>query len=222
MAKTRDTLSGHGLYALARLTNRTCRFQIGGMNHFEAALATGRPIIFVAWHGMTMMLVSIFSDLLDVSQIVLIVPDDWRGDALSLFSRKLGANPFPMNLTGERSMSAARRLAALVRQVKQGSHCYITPDGPDGPAYKIKPGVAYIARRANALILPMGAYARRRYRLNRWDRYVVPYPFGRISAEIAPPISVEKSEDDLNAVTERLTDALHRATAQAAANYYER
>jgi lysophospholipid acyltransferase (LPLAT)-like uncharacterized protein len=194
---------------------------MSGLHHFEEAQASGKPIVMVAWHGMTMMLVGVFSDLVDLGNVVLIVPDDWRGDALSVFSRRLGARPYPMNLTGERTMSAARQLVHLVREVKQGAYCYITPDGPDGPAYHIKPGVVFIAQRANALILPMGAYARHGYRLNRWDRYVVPYPFSRISTQIAPPISLAAGEGEPSEVIDRLTAALHRATAQAAANYYE-
>jgi lysophospholipid acyltransferase (LPLAT)-like uncharacterized protein len=170
---------------------------------------------------MTMMLVGYFAGHFDLSRLVLILPDDWRGAALNVFARKLGTTPFPMNLKGDASMATARQLARLVRQVRQGQHCYITPDGPDGPAYVIKPGVAYIAQKAGALILPVGAYTRYGYRLPRWDRYVVPYPFSRIAIVVGAPLLV--STDDVpTAVTAHLTDQLHRVTMQAAANYYER
>ena len=202
------------------MTRRSGRFQVSGMEHLEAAKATGKPIILTAWHGMTMMLVGFFANFYDVSSIVLLMPDDWRGEALAIFASKLGAEPFPMNLKDEANMATARKLVSLVRKVKAGHDCYITPDGPDGPAYVIKPGVAFIAQKAGALILPMGAYARHGYRLGRWDRYVIPYPYSRISVAIGAPMGVEKGEA-LTAVTETLTDKLHRITAQAAANYYE-
>jgi len=124
-------------------------------------------------------------------------------------------------LTGSESMATARKLAELVRRVRQGHDCYITPDGPDGPAYVIKPGAVYIAKKARAAILPVGAYARHGYRLNRWDQYVVPYPFSRISIAIGAPMPVDKEQVDPGPVIEKLTDALHRVTAQSAANYYE-
>jgi lysophospholipid acyltransferase (LPLAT)-like uncharacterized protein len=165
--------------------------------------------------------VGFFSDHFDLSSIVLIVPDDWRGAALSIFANKLRATPFPMNLKGEAGMATARRLVKLVRRIEKGENCYITPDGPDGPAYAIKPGVIFIARKANAIMLPFGAYARHGYRLNRWDQYVVPYPFSRISINVGPPITGLDEGDELELISERLTDALHRVTAQAAANYYE-
>ncbi|MFQ5420603.1 MAG: lysophospholipid acyltransferase family protein, partial [Anaerolineae bacterium] len=138
-----------------------------------------------------------------------------------IFASKLGTEPFPMNLKGDDSMGMARQFVKLVRKVKRGHDCYITPDGPDGPAYVIKPGVAYIAQKAKAAILPVGAYARHGYRLNRWDRYVIPYPFSRISIEVGKPIEVP-GDADLTAVTDHLTDILHRVHAQAAANYYEK
>jgi lysophospholipid acyltransferase (LPLAT)-like uncharacterized protein len=109
----------------------------------------------------------------------------------------------------------------MVRMLRQGFDAYITPDGPDGPAYLVKPGVAYLAKKTGATILPVGAYTRSGHRLNRWDRYIVPRPYSRISVSVGRPIQIG-SEEDLPTVCEHLTDVLHRVTAQAAANYYER
>jgi hypothetical protein len=85
----------------------------------------------------------------------------------------------------------------------------------------MKPGLAYIAQKAGAIILPVGAYARHGYRLNRWDRYTIPYPFSRISVEVSAPIEVEKGAD-LTAVNQSLSHTLNQVTLQAAANYYEK
>ena len=177
--------------------------------------------MFAAWHGMTMMLVGFFANHYDLSRLVLILPDDWRGEALVVFASKLGVTPFPMNLRGDASMATARQLAKLVRQVKAGRDAYITPDGPGGPAYIIKPGLTYIAQKARATILPVGAYARHGYRVPRWDRYVMPYPFSKISVQIDAPMQVNKDED-LTAVNTLLTQQLHHVAMQAAANYYEK
>ena len=84
------------------------------------------------------------------------------------------------------------------------------------------PCIAVPAKKANAVILPVGAYARHGYRLNRWDQYMVPYPFSRISVVFGAPMMVDEDVVDFTAVTHPLTDVLHRVTAQAAANYYER
>ena len=221
MSSWQDRLSGTALYGIGRLTSRRSRFQVEGLAHLQAAQARNRPIIFAAWHGMTMMLVGFFANQHDLSRLVLILPDDWRGGALTVFANKLGVTPFPMNLHEDASMATARQLAKLVRQVKAGRDAYITPDGPEGPSYVIKPGLAYIAKKADATILPVGAYARHGYRVPRWDRYVIPYPFSKISVHIGEPIQVGK-EADLTAVSHHLSQTLHQVTLQAAANYYEK
>jgi lysophospholipid acyltransferase (LPLAT)-like uncharacterized protein len=215
-----DRLNGNGLYQLSQLTRKTGRYRVAGLANLQTAVSTNRPIVFAAWHGMTMMLAGFFATQFNLSRLVLILPDDWRGQALTVFATKLGVQPFPMDLTEDGGMATARRLAKLVRLVKEGSYCYITPDGPEGPAYVIKPGTAYIAQKAKAHILPVGAYARHAYRLNRWDQYTIPHPFSRISIHIGQAIEVPK-EKELTAVADSLTDSLHRVTAQAAANYYE-
>lgn len=222
MSERSDKLAGSALYSMSRLLARYGRFHVNGAEHLQAVRQSGQSIIFTGWHGMTMTLVSLFLHLnIDFSTISLIVPDDWRGATLVTFAHKLGSLPFPMNVEGEASLATARKLSQLIKWIKQGRHCYITPDGPFGPAYAVKPGLTYIAQKAGALILPMGAYARRRYQLNRWDRYAIPYPFSRIAVEIGPPITVAKGED-LTAVNQNLTHTLNQVTLQAAANYYEK
>ncbi|MCA9933477.1 MAG: DUF374 domain-containing protein [Anaerolineales bacterium] len=220
MTQLRYRLNGTFLYRIAEMTRKRGRTQVSGLQNLEAAKASGKPLIFSAWHGMTMMLVGKISEFFNTDNIVLLMPDDWRGESLEVFANKMGAHPFPMNLEETASVGTARQLVSLVREVKNGKHCYITPDGPDGPAYMIKPGIAYIAQKARALILPFGAYARNGYRLNRWDTYTIPYPFSRISIHVGKPIEIPKKVE-LTAVTDNLTNILHHVTAQARANYYE-
>jgi lysophospholipid acyltransferase (LPLAT)-like uncharacterized protein len=102
-----------------------------------------------------------------------------------------------------------------------GYHLYIAPDGPEGPAYTAKPGFTYTAQKANAIILPVGAYCRNGYVIPRWDQYVLPYPFSRISVHFGEPCEIPKDVKDLSETEQGLTDQLHRATMQAAANFYE-
>lgn len=221
MTSWQNRLGGNLLHALAKTTQHTTRYHIAGQEHVEASQAAGQPILWSAWHGMTMMLTGYFLRYFDPAGLVLIMPSDWRGEALEHWVNKMGANPFPLNLKGEFSMSSARKLVELVKLVKGGKNCYMTPDGPDGPAYFIKPGVAYIAQKTKATLLPIGAYTRTGYRLPRWDTYVIPYPFSRIAIVIGESVAVPRTKD-YDEITEPLTDAMHRVTAQARANYYDK
>ena len=117
-------------------------------------------------------------------------------------------------------MGMARQVVKLTRNVMGGKYLYINPDGPDGPAHRIKPGITFIAKKANAIIVPIGAYARRAYSVPRWDRYTVPYPYSRITYHIGEPID-NLPEDDV-ASSRLVTETLNRVTLQAAADFYER
>lgn len=216
-----DRVTGTSLYLVTRIANRTCRFQWRGLGYAEEAFTSGRPVVATCWHGMTMLVVSLACSLFDISKVAVIMPDDWRGGTLSVFAEKLGARAFPLNLGGDTTLGMARNLSKFVRKVAGGMHCLIAPDGPDGPAYVPKAGVTYMARKAGAMILPVGAYARHAYRVPRWDRYYVPYPFTRISVQAGEPFTVSQDVRDLSDVNEHLRNVLHQVEAQAAANYYE-
>lgn len=215
-----DRVTGSALYLLTKVIQHTCRKHLVGMEHFHQAVDSGRPVILAGWHGRSYMVISCLLPYADASKFSVLMPDDWRGGTLAVLTAKLGAIPFPMNMSGDPSLGMGRELVKVVRCIVEGGSTFIAPDGPDGPAYVAKPGITYIARKANAIIVPFGGYCRHAIRLNRWDSYVIPYPFSRVSIHIGKPMSIERDQDDLKAMDERLTDMLHRVTAQAEANYY--
>jgi lysophospholipid acyltransferase (LPLAT)-like uncharacterized protein len=212
---------GWGLSTYAGLVWRTSHFQIRGQEHVRQVHASGRPLILVAWHGMTMMVVGYLAAEEDLSRYVVVVPDDPRGAALSVWARRLGATPFAVSMDAD-SMVAARRLLALIRRMKQGHSLYLNPDGPDGPSHEPKKGVVFIARKAGALIVPAGAFTASGFHIPRWDRYTVPSPFSRIAVvlgkplEVTPQANAESAQavlrERLNEV-ERAAEELYRSTS---------
>ncbi len=219
MTSLRNRTLGNGLYLISQISRKTGRYHVEGLPNFEQARNSQRPVIWVAWHGMTMMLAGWVLRHYDAGSLLIMMPDDWRGEVLGQFATRIGATPAKMNLKGDTSMATARKLAQMVRKLKEGWHAYITPDGPDGPPYIIKPGVAYLAQKSDAILLPVGAFTRSGVRINRWDQYMVPWPFSRISVVISEPLEAPQ-RGELTAITEPLTDALHRTTARAISNYF--
>jgi len=216
----KDRIGGNGLYWLSQIVRKTCTYQVTNKERFLAALANESPVIFAGWHGITMMAVPLIQNLHPkLSNFVVLMPDDHRGATLRVWADKLGVNSFPMNLSGDSTMGMARKVVRLVRQVMDGKTLFMTPDGPDGPSHRMKPGLIYIAKKAKAIILPVGAYCRRAYTIHRWDRYTIPYPYSRISFHTGEPITT-LPDDDATA-TQIVTNALNRVTLQASADYYE-
>jgi len=189
-----DQAAGLGLGLYARLLGATVRVRTAGEQHLQQALGSGRPVIFAGWHGQTHLLYPLMHGRLDFSRMVMMVVGDERVDVLSRFARTIGVEPFPVAREDE-SMSGARNFLRLVQLLRDGRYSYMTPDGPDGPPRVAKPGVAFLAERAGALLVALGAFTRTCYRLRRWDRYALPLPFSRVYASIRPPLSARRGDD---------------------------
>lgn len=216
----RGALVGWFLYSYGRMVQRTCRFQVEGIENFQTLINEDRSMIIASWHGQPMMQIDFIKQRVDVTRFMIIIPDDWRGKGLDVWAQLMKGTPFKMDLTGDSTMTSGRQLLEMVRHIRNGNSVYINPDGPTGPAFQIKPGVAFMAKKGGAMILPVGAYARHSYKVNRWDQYVFPLPFSRISLYFGEAFEVPKDADDLEFYTGKLTDLINQATAQAAANYY--
>ncbi len=185
------------------------------------ALDSGKPIIGTSWHGMTLMVIGSMRKYVDLRSFVTIVPDDYRGDILEIFANKIGIFPTKVNLAGDSTFNMSRKLVGVIREISAGSNFLIHPDGPADPAYVVKPGLTAIAQKTGAMIVPLGCYYRNSYHRHRWDRYTFPLPFSKVQVFVGHPFTISKDLDDLTATNHQLENILHRAAAQAAADYYE-
>lgn len=218
----KERLFGWGLSTYAQLAWRTARYHAEGLKNLDAVEGTGRPFIIAAWHGMTMLMTGYLYTIrrVDPEQFRMVVPDDERGVILNEWARRMGARTFTISMA-EESMVAARRLLELIRQLREGKRLYLNPDGPDGPSHEPKSGVVFIARKAEALIVPAAACASPAYHIPRWDRYTVPFPFSRTTLLFGEPMEIGR-EDELESARLRLRELLNRAEQQVEALHRRR
>ena len=216
-----NVISGKILYLFSVLVYRTCRFTFHGLDQLATYEESGKPLIVTSWHGMTMMVAGFVNKVLDISKFAVIMPDDSRGDVLVIFTNHLGGEPIQVNLSGDSTFESGRKLVSLVKKMNAGKNFLIHPDGPEGPAYKVKPGLSFIAQKTGAAIVPLGCYCRHSYHVPRWDRYTLPLPFSKVHIQIGPPLTIPKDIDDLRETNQYLENLLNRISLQAAANYYE-
>jgi lysophospholipid acyltransferase (LPLAT)-like uncharacterized protein len=98
-------------------------------------------------------------------------------------------------IRGSSSHTGARALRDYyVALVKDKISPVVTPDGPKGPRFKFKPGAILLAQMSGRPMLPM-AYAASRAWLIKWDKFVIPVPFSRISIAIGEPRYVPRVLD---------------------------
>ncbi len=106
---------------------------------------------------------------------------------------------FVVRGSGSKGNSATKggreALAALVEHVSSGLPGYVAVDGPSGPRGCVHMGIASLAERTGAVVLPIAAIPNRRWIFKRaWDRTQVPLPFSTIHGTFGKPIGIGKNE----------------------------
>jgi len=98
-------------------------------------------------------------------------------------------------IRGSSSHTGARALRDYyLALVKENVSPVVTPDGPRGPRFKFKAGAILLAQMSGRPMLPM-AYAASRAWLIKWDKFVIPVPFARISIAVGKPRYVARVLD---------------------------
>lgn len=83
--------------------------------------------------------------------------------------------------------AAKVEMAEKLLENKQGA---VTPDGPRGPAYVVKPGIVDMASETGLAIVPLCAKANRYWQFKSWDKIQMPKPFARVDVYYGEPIHV--------------------------------
>lgn len=99
-------------------------------------------------------------------------------------------------VAGSSTRGGATGALSLLRELSAGDDVAIMPDGPRGPAYEIKTGTIKIAEESGVPVYPMAVGYDRFWRLNSWDRMVVPKPFAKGVVVVGEPVSVPRGLDD--------------------------
>ncbi|MEZ4593749.1 MAG: hypothetical protein R3D55_21780 [Chloroflexota bacterium] len=205
---------GNALAIYHRILARTVRWHIEGQANITKARASGRPILWLFWHEQLSTFVTYLQRFVGGDKFTIVtLGGDPRGDILSYFAIAMKATPYGVDMKGN-PMEAGRNVLRVIEALKAGKESFLAPDGPDGPAFEPKAGAAYLARKAEAVVIPVGGYTKTGYALRRWDKYLLPFPFARLHMVFGEPIFVNKRDKD-EAVTEQIVGALTAVYHQA-------
>lgn len=200
---------GKALYAYHRFITRTARWHFIGKANLTQARASGRPVLWTMWHGQVMPFIMYGDRFEDTSRFSVITVGDERGDSLMSLGEHIGAKMHAVDMQGN-PVAAGRAVLRVIRAMNKGYDTMLAPDGPDGPAYEPKRGVAVLAQKSAAAIVPIGAWTKQAYQRKRWDGYLIPGPFARIYVAFGPPIFAE-ARSSTDSLLARITDSLHQA-----------
>jgi lysophospholipid acyltransferase (LPLAT)-like uncharacterized protein len=179
---------------LLHLILSTCKVTIVGAENFIKTAQFDKCIVML-WHDRIAIGTYIFSIVAPQFLYGAVISNSRDGD---LLARLIAIYPQgkAIRVVHTAKYNALRDIISHLNEEKRV--IVITPDGPRGPPYKIKPGIIMAARTTGAKIVPMN-WNGEVWRLKTWDRLMIPKPFSKITVTFGPPITFasEPSENDI-------------------------
>ena len=165
---------------LIRLLGTTLRYVDQTEPGVTPGYAIPGPTVFAFWHRSLLACAHRFRNL----DIAILISSSFDGELIARTVERLGFKA----IRGSSSRGGATGLRNMQLAYAAGHRCAITADGPRGPAFHAKPGVAHLANSVGTQ--PDGArgtwvgcfYALpdRAWQLKSWDRFLIPKPFSRV------------------------------------------
>ena len=186
------------------------RWRIVGEEVPDGLQRDDQPFIVAFWHGRLIMMAFSWKrcDLVNM-----LISGHRDGQLVSGMMSHFGSK----TVFGSSTRGGAAAFIQLARLLRSGGIVGITPDGPKGPRMRANDGVVALAKVTGTPILPLTFSASLRYICGSWDRFVLPFPFGRGVFLWGEPIyvSINADEVEMNEKRVELENALLKLTQRA-------
>ncbi len=164
-----------------RLLSSTWRWRYPNHALFENEIAQG-GVIIAFWHNR--ILTACTTPFWRDHRTTVVVSQHADGEMIAQIQGRFGHGA----IRGSATRGGREALEELVAAVKNGLAVGITPDGPRGPKYRAKFGVAVLAERTGRPVVPFLGVAKRRKKVGSWDNFEIPMPFTECSLLFGGPI----------------------------------
>jgi len=187
-------------------------FEAHGSEAGSEAGSEGPGAILAYWHNHTLVMSRYLTRYFLARGFPLAMLASWSrdGELGARLARAWGGTVY----RGSASRGGTQGLRKLFRHLRGGGSCVISPDGPRGPIYQVKPGAVVLSQMTGAALVPVGAAADRCWRLRSWDRLLVPKPFARVLLVVGEP-QVVAADPDLAKEQQRLARVLTAVVEEA-------
>lgn len=190
---------------LLRIWARTLHFEVE-----DRAGVIGKPVtenyIAALWHNRLLLVSIALRRFLPERKGAGLISASRDGDLVSDLTRRFQFDV----VRGSSSRLGASAILELSNVLSSGRDVFITPDGPRGPAYELSPGIIFLAQKTGAAVVPINFEYSSCWRVNSWDKFVLPRPFAKVRFIIGPPHRVRptNSPEEFEAERVRLQTAM--------------
>ncbi|MCX6174469.1 MAG: lysophospholipid acyltransferase family protein [Ignavibacteriales bacterium] len=96
-------------------------------------------------------------------------------------------------IRGSSSIGGNEALSVMIDLIRENHSLAITPDGPQGPIYKMKAGAVVSAKKTNVPLFLTGIGIKKKFILKSWDHFEVPKPFSKVVVLYSDPVLIDDS-----------------------------
>jgi lysophospholipid acyltransferase (LPLAT)-like uncharacterized protein len=186
-------------YWLLQIWARTLRFELED----RAGVADTPPnerYIGALWHNRLLLLPFILHRYLPQRRGAALISASRDGAILADLVERFGYD----TVRGSSSRKGASAIRQLGEVIVGGRDVVITPDGPRGPAYVLGQGIIYLAQQSSTEVIPINMEYSSSWRVNSWDRFILPKPFSKVRVIFDRPHRVAATITEAEFETERL------------------
>jgi lysophospholipid acyltransferase (LPLAT)-like uncharacterized protein len=194
---------------LIALYSRTFRITLVGEERVRPLFRNGTNVIYAFWHGAMFPLIHRHRR----HNIRVLVSLHRDGEIITRVVEKLGYT----TARGSSTRGGGKAMLELKESLAEHCNYAFTPDGPNGPYQKAKPGVIFFAQASGLPVIPVNVAVARQHVFGSWDRFRVPFPFSRVVVVYGEPwyIIGELTEADLERHCVTLEEKLRDLAGQA-------
>ena len=145
----------------------------------EGILKTDEPKIGLIWHNRLLFFPCSMEKRLRCKTTAIISASrdgQYISDLISHYGIKCAR--------GSSSKGGAHAQLEAIRELKKGNNVALTPDGPRGPAYKLKKGAIQLASVSGVPIVTIALNASKYWKLKSWDSFQLPKPGAKITLSV--------------------------------------
>jgi lysophospholipid acyltransferase (LPLAT)-like uncharacterized protein len=158
-----------------RLWGMSLRFDLTPED-WQAYTKNDVPVAMILWHNRLFLAAEIVRRFRHGREPYALISASQDGAWLAAFFSLAGLRA----VRGSSSRLGREAATALVETLREGNDIGITPDGPRGPCYELKPGTVIVTRRTRTPMLVIGGEFESAWQLRSWDRFYLPKPFSRV------------------------------------------
>jgi lysophospholipid acyltransferase (LPLAT)-like uncharacterized protein len=169
----------------------------------EVINGTKKSTIFTFWHN-NLFAVSLLNKLLkhEMPMYGLVSPSS-DGAWLAALLKAIDIEA----IRGSSKRGGISAIENMVRVLSDGAFVTVTPDGPRGPVYKFKRGVAMTAKAAKIDVVIVACKYDHFFSLSTWDGFKIPLPFSRVIVHC----KTFRYKDLLSLSVSEMTDVFEKA-----------